>query len=238
WATGTAGTAASPTRTSSATSTRPPSCGCSSTGSRMAEAAPVGPLARFGAVKAVALALLVALALIGWTAVRHVGEGWRIGDFGSFYTVGENAAAGRYDAIYDRERAAFRLTMREPAIRVAWTYPPPALFLVRPLAWFEGSTARRLWTIALALAAAAAAAIAARDARAALLALPFPSLQLALSQGQFSPLLALLLAPAVGFADRRPFLAGLALGGLVIKPHLLIGPGLVMLGAARWRVAA
>jgi hypothetical protein len=119
-----------------------------------------------------------------------------------------------------------------------WSYPPPALALALPFALLPLVPGFLVWTAgtiaALGLVLRAGGMGAA--ALAAVLLSP-ASLENALA-GQNGALFAAVLAGGLAFAERRPWLAGMLLGLLLLKPQLglLVPVALVALGA--WRAIA
>lgn len=124
-----------------------------------------------------------------------------------------------------------------------WSYPPPALALALPFGVLPLLPGFLLWTAAslAALAVALRAGGMPGAATAAVLLSP-AAFENALG-GQNGALFAAALAGGLVLTERRPWLAGLLLGALVMKPQLglLVPVALVALGAWRaigWTAAA
>nr|WP_255568621.1 glycosyltransferase family 87 protein [Neoroseomonas alba] len=116
--------------------------------------------------------------------------------------------------------------------------PPHFFFAVLPLAPLGYGWAWLLWTLAgVALLAGAAWLILPR-APAVLAVLAAPSVMLCMSVGQNGLLIAALFGVTFALMDRRPGLAGVALGLLTVKPQFgLLLPALLLV-TGRWRVFA
>jgi hypothetical protein len=189
-----------------------------------------------------AINLLYAAVLV-WTAYASpaAGQSRPIPDFVAFWAAGRMTLDGDPGGAYDwaRHRAVevaglgFDFTGLMP-----WHYPPPFQLAVTPFASLPVWTAMALWvglsgalylytcwrilpgwvTVAGALAAAPTAMI--------------------IVNGQTGFLLAGLLGLALLGLDRRPLRAGVLLGLLAIKPHLVAAIPLPLFAAGRWRVIA
>ncbi len=153
------------------------------------------------------------------------GRLWLAGDLGTLFSP------PAYDAWL---KAAFgpRLDLH------TWSYPPPALALALPFAALPLVPGFLVWTAgtlaALGLALRAGGMGAAAIAAVLLSPAGFEN---ALA-GQNGALFAAVLAGGLALAERRPWLAGLLLGLLLLKPQLglLVPVALVALGA--WRAIA
>jgi len=158
-------------------------------------------------------------------------------DFLSFWCAGQLALAGHAASAWDL-RVLTPLEHTTAALErgayLAFFYPPPFLLLCLPFA-------------ALPYLAGFAAFVAAQGAALMILLrrilprdwgwLPvfgFPGLLINASTGQNGFVSAACLAASVLWIDRRPLLAGAALGGLVFKPHLALCVPVALLAARRW----
>lgn len=117
----------------------------------------------------------------------------------------------------------------------SWSYPPPALLLALPFGLLPLLPGFLLWTGATLAALAAALRAGGMPAAAILAILLSPAAAENALAGQNGALFAAVLAGGLAAAERRPWLAGLLLGLLVMKPQLglLVPAGLAALGA--WR---
>jgi hypothetical protein len=190
----------------------------------------------------VILAVFSALALLGWVGLSSGGLD-RLGkplgtDFVSFWTAARLAAGGDAALAYDpaahlaAQRAAF------PAARpdyYAFFYPPPFLLLCLPLALLPYLVALGVW-LAAGLAALLACLRRLLPQRWAILPiLAFPGLLVNAGHGQNGFLTAGCFGGGMILLERRPLLAGLCLGALVIKPQLAIAVPVALISARRWR---
>lgn len=116
-----------------------------------------------------------------------------------------------------------------------WFYPPPFLLLVTPLALlpyvvalgvFIATTGTVFWlTLRRAIGRTGAGWLIAA----------FPGLWICAAQGQNGLLTAALAAGSVLSLRRRPALAGVLLGLLIIKPHLAVMFAVALVAARAWR---
>jgi hypothetical protein len=161
-------------------------------------------------------------------------------DFLSFWCAGRLALGGDPASAWNL-RALAPLEHATAALdrdaNLAFFYPPPFLLLCLPFA-------------ALPYLAGFAAFVAAQGAALIVLlrrilprdwgwlpVLGFPGLLMNAATGQNGFISAACLAASVLWLDRRPLLAGAALGGLVFKPHLALCVPVALLAARRWRAA-
>ncbi len=193
----------------------------------------------------VALGLIVSL--LAWLSVRPWDlRGWTIGapfgrDFVNFwmaprlFLAGQGAVVADIAAYRDAVMATFGLP-RDP--RLLFVYPPHALLLLTPFAALPFLPGLLAWT-ALNLAALAAATRLwlGRAARPGLVLVvcTAPPVGAMVLCGHFGGLIALAGTLAVLESRRRPWIAGLCLAALSIKPQLALALGLILLGAGRWR---
>lgn len=195
--------------------------------------------------------LLVALgalvSLLAWLSIRPWDlRGWAIGapfgrDFVNFWMAprlvlaGQGAVVADMAAYRDAVMAAFGLP-RDP--RLLFVYPPHVLLLLIPFAALPFLAGLLAWT-ALNLAALAAATRlwlgpAARPGL-VLVVCTAPPVGAMVLCGHFGGLIALAGTLAVLESRRRPWIAGLCLAALSIKPQLALALGLILLCAGRWR---
>ncbi|MEO3474552.1 glycosyltransferase family 87 protein [Roseomonas sp. CAU 1739] len=190
----------------------------------------------FGSV----VVVLYALVLLSGTVLRS--DMPMRADLLAFLAAARLAAAGQAASAYDWET----LQLAQAAIlgtgpqaiggALGWLNPPHFFFLVLPLAAFGYGWAWLLWTAVTALLLAAAAWTVLPRGAAVIAVLAAPSVMLTASVGQNGLLIAALFAFTFALMDRRPLLAGLALGLLTVKPQFgLLLPALLLL-SGRWRV--
>ena len=183
-----------------------------------------------GAMAALVLWLAIAT-LLHWNA-RPLAS-----DFDAFWAAAHLAAAGHPAAAYDNvaieatERAA---TIMPPGY-LAFYYPPTFLLLVLPLGRLGYSVALAVFVAAetLLLLGLLRRLLPQRWAWLPLLA--SPALLMNALSGQNAALSASCFAAAAVWLDRRPILAGAALGVLACKPQLAVCVPVALLAARRWR---
>jgi hypothetical protein len=163
-------------------------------------------------------------------------------DFASFYAAGKLALAGTARLAYDMAaHQAAEWAATEPGISYQFFYYPPVFLLVAaPLAHFPYLVAFAVFEAAtLALYLAALKPIV-RPAgwRWLVPALGYPAMFWTLGLGQNSFLSAALFAAGTRLLDRRPWLAGLAFGCLIYKPHLGILLPVALLAGRHGRAIA
>lgn len=189
-----------------------------------------------------ALNLFYAGALVLRTyAMPPAGESRLIPDFVAFWAAGNMTLMGEPAAAYDwrahRSIEVAELGFNFPGL-MPWHYPPPLQLMVAPLGALPVWVAMALWvgaTLTLYLWTSWRILPDRLTIAAALAAAPTP---INLVNGQTGFLLAGLLGLALLDLDRRPFRAGLLLGLLAIKPHLVAAIPVPLLAGARWRVIA
>jgi hypothetical protein len=184
----------------------------------------------------VRLPLAVAVALIAFVVAALSGAvDLQAHDFVAIYAAARLVALGRGPEILDPNAILQMEHAVQPArdLLLPWVHPPAVALLLAPLGAlpilpaFAVMTA--LGTAALAVAAYRLAPLAAAGQRHRLypFALLAPTSTIALTQGQTTPEVLLLVAGAIG---ARPFVAGLLLGLTAIRPQTLPLFGVAALG--------
>jgi hypothetical protein len=178
-----------------------------------------------------------------WVAGAHHGidrEGKPLGtDFLAFWSASRLALSGEPAAAYDLARiyATEKASMPVDPGLSSFLYPPPFLLACLPLGLAPYFVSLALW---LAVTGAAYLAVVRRwlgDHRgAAITILAFPAVFTNIGHGQNGFLTAALLGGGLWLLDRRPWMAGLLLGALVIKPQLAFAVPVLVLASGRWRV--
>lgn len=161
-------------------------------------------------------------------------------DFVQYYAAsgltlgGDAAGVYDHDTLFRAERALFQT---DPG-RWPWSYPPPALLLVLPLALLPYLPALYLW-LALGLAALLLVAWwATRHPFGPVVALLYPAVASSLFAGQNGCLSAALLGGGLLALARRPWLAGLLFGLLSYKPQLGLLLPVALIAGGHWRAFA
>jgi hypothetical protein len=184
----------------------------------------------------VRLTLAVAVALIAFVIASLSGAiDLQAHDFVAIYAAARLVALGRGPEILDPNAILQMEHAAQPArdLLLPWVHPPAVALLLAPLGAlpilpaFAVMTA--IGTAALAIAAYRLAPLASAGQRHRLypFALLAPPSTIALTQGQTTPEVLLLVATAIG---ARPFVAGLLLGLTAIRPQTLPLFGIAALG--------
>jgi len=184
-----------------------------------------------------ALAISVALKAI-WFSRLGVGLHRNLVDFDAFHIVAQRVWLGDSDQAY--QFAKFLNMQREASGGVdsfmPWTYPPQFNLLLAPFALMPTGVAYLLFTAAtltfylLILRSIAASYFA------LILIILFPAMAITMACGQNGFLTAGLIGLVCLLIEKRQIPAGLALGLMVIKPHLAIAFGIYSILKRRWTV--
>ncbi len=190
------------------------------------------------------LAGVTGVGIVIWIALSHEGidrEGKPLGtDFVSFWAAARLARDGHTAWVYDPALygAALESLFPKMAGRYMYPYPPPFLLLCLPFASLPYLPALAAW-----LAAGFAPFFVCMrrllpDRRALLPILAFPGVLANLGHGHNGFVTAACLGGCMLLLEARPFTAGLCLGILIFKPHLLLAAPFALIAARRWRVIA
>ncbi len=185
---------------------------------------------------------LALVALIVWAAAltashlaAHPSKPMAL-DFAAFWAAAHLAIAGHAASAYDNvvieatERAA---TEMAPGY-LAFYYPPPFLMLCLPLGLLGYVPALVAFVVAeMAILLALLRRILPQD-WAWLPLLAWPGFLMNALSGQNAPLTASCFAGATIWLDRKPWLAGMCLGGLVCKPQLAVCVPIALIAARRF----
>lgn len=188
-------------------------------------------------------AILVTIALmLVLKAQRFASDGFwqgsQVPDFAAFHIVAQRVWHGDVELAY--QFAAFMKMQLDASGGtngfMPWTYPPQFDLLVAPLAFLPGWAAYALFTgVTLFTYLLTLRAIARRHFVPVLIVI-FPAIAVTLACGQNGFLTGTLMGLFCLHAERRPVLAGIALGAMVFKPHLAIAAGIYVLLTRRWRI--
>lgn len=162
-------------------------------------------------------------------------------DFVNVYTSGALANAGRLDILYDVPAyQAFQLELfSAPLAMHNYSYPPVTLFYTWALALLPYPLALIAWLGGTgALFWAAARPYLAKVGLPAWVALIAPASIVNLWAGHYGFLIGAIWLGAWTLLPRRPVLAGILLGCLVVKPHLALLVPLVLLVRRDWTAFA
>ena len=197
---------------------------------------------RARAYRLILLGVTILLA-IAWVAGAHQGidrAGKPLGtDFLAFWSASRLALSGDPAAAYDLARiyAMERGSMPIDPGLSSFLYPPPFLLACLPLGLAPYFVSLALWLAATGTAYILVVRRWLGDHRGAVITiLAFPAVFANIGHGQNGFLTAALLGGGLWWLDRRPWLAGLLLGALVIKPQLALAVPVLVLASGRWRV--
>jgi hypothetical protein len=162
-------------------------------------------------------------------------------DFIAFWSAGHLALDGRAGDAWNLDLiGAFQLASF-PGLSgpTQWAYPPTTLPLVLPFGALPYLPGYLAWELVGLMAFFVALAPLLRDRNHAWpLALAFPGVWLGVPSGQIQFFVAALLGGALVLLPRRPLLAGVLIGLLVIKPQLAVLLPLVLVAGREWRAFA
>lgn len=216
------------------------------------------PRAAFVTLKRIRVyATLIAATLWTMWVVDFSGQGVvdRLGkvkgtDFLQFYVGGSFVREGRLNQLYDLPALYARAQAIVPGSRDTLYVPmqsPQTLLAFSPLSVFPYPVAVTIWIALIVLLYAASCLMTWRYCTALhryrgetiACAIAFPGLFSTVLHGQTSAVALLAVATAL-FALRHgwSFIAGLAVGCLVFKPHWLLAAGAVFMAVREWRVVA
>ncbi len=169
--------------------------------------------------------------------------GWadrELADFDAFHIVAQRVWLGDIDQVYHFE-ALLKMQLAAAGGKTSfmpWTYPPQYDLLMAPLAFLPVGAGYLLFTAAtLGLYLATLRSIA-HNNFAQVLVILFPALAITIGCGQNGFLTGALIGLVCLNLERRQMIAGLALGAMVIKPHLAIAVGVYSLATRRWAALA
>ena len=162
-------------------------------------------------------------------------------DFVSFWTASRFVLEGHPGFVYQpalHRAAQYALFPSLAPGYAAFFYPPTFLLLCTPFALLPYLPSLITWLLAgLAILIAALRRILPQP-WAILPMLAFPAVLDNLGHGQNAFVTAACFAWSAVLRRKRPFLAGLCLGLLIIKPHLLIAAPIALLAGRQWRMIA
>lgn len=195
---------------------------------------------RMRAYSIILIAVVTIAAGVGFTLMDSwvAEDGKPIGtDFANTYAAGvlahEGLAASAYNPVVQHavEKAIFN---RDDVPLFTWNYPPYFFAVAALVAFFPYGWALLLW-VAVSLSAylAAIRAILPRT-ETWLVALAFPASFVNIGHGQNGFLTAALMGGALHVLPRRPWLAGVLIGGLIYKPQFGLLIPLCLLAGRRW----
>ena len=189
------------------------------------------------------LLLIPLLTILGTVILSHDGRdplGKPIGtDFLSFWTASDLTLSGR--SAYDQQLhwdAQQRLFPGDGFGYEAFFYPPVFLLACLPLAMLPYFWALAAWLLSTGWAVWAALRRLAHGRLAPLTLLAFPGVYINAMHGQNGFLTTALMAGVAATLPSSPVWAGVLLGGLVFKPHLLVLAPVLLIATRRWSAIA
>lgn len=173
-----------------------------------------------------------------WFARLGFGQHRELVDFDAFHIIARHVWLGDADLAYQFEKL---VDMQKEASGgsdsvMPWTYPPQFDLLLAPFGLIPTGVAYLLFvagTLAFYLAVLRSIA---KSYFPVLLIILFPAIEVTIACGQNGFLTAGLIGLICLSIEERPIVAGLALGLMVIKPHLAIAFAVYALLTRRWTV--
>jgi alpha-1,2-mannosyltransferase len=174
-----------------------------------------------------------------WPSIRGQAIWGR--DFANVWTSGRLTLEGRLDLLYDlKGYSAYQDGLFEGGLRAHnYSYPPPTLLYTWAFGLLPYPLAFAAWLALSGTAFAFAARPYLRDAGLpAWLALAAPATLLNVWAGHYGLLIGALWLGAFHLLPRRPVLAGVLIGLMLVKPHLAILAPLILARRGEWRAFA
>jgi alpha-1,2-mannosyltransferase len=182
---------------------------------------------------------IVATHFTPWPSIRGHAIWGR--DFANVWTSGRLALEGRLDLLYDLEAySAYQNGLFEGALRAHnYSYPPATLLYTWAFGLLPYPLALISWLLLTGAAFVAAARPYLREAGLpAWLAVIAPATLLNVWAGHYGLLIGALWLGAFHLLPRRPILAGVLIGLMLVKPHLAILAPLILARRGEWRAFA
>ncbi|HYE28520.1 MAG TPA: glycosyltransferase family 87 protein [Allosphingosinicella sp.] len=174
-----------------------------------------------------------------WPSIRGAAIWGR--DFANVYTSGRLMLEGRLELLYDLNGyRAYQDLLFQGALRDHnYSYPPPTLLYTWAFALLPYPVALLSWLLLTGAAFAAAARPYLRDAGLPVwLALIAPATLLNVWAGHYGLLIGALWLGGFHLLPRRPVVAGVLIGLMVVKPHLALLAPLILAWRGEWRAFA
>lgn len=163
------------------------------------------------------------------------------GDFILFWAASSQILHGHFSDIYNT--AAHEAVMQSEQFlshpyKLPFLYPPPMLFFIWPLAFFTYTLSYTLWAFSAPIITAKTLNLLCKNWSITAFAFFSPQFIVSLLTGQNGLLITLILAMGIFYLTKKPFLSGLILGLLVIKPHVVFLVPLCLIFSRQWRIVA
>lgn len=205
---------------------------------RARDVAATGLAVKLAAALIVAAVVLLVILRVAQFGAEGRGAPVAFIDFDAFYTVGRMVLSGAAARAYDAAALQAELGRQTGhAIFLPWAYPPPYGLLVGALALLPAGAAYALFLgSSLAAYLAVLRKLAGREGFAAAVVAIAPAIAVNVATGQNGLMTGALGGLFAALLLRQRAEAGIALGLLVLKPHLGVGLGLLALMQRRWQV--
>lgn len=174
-----------------------------------------------------------------WPSIRGMAIWGR--DFANVYSSGSLVLEGRLDLLYDlKGYSAWQDAFFQGALsHHNYSYPPPTLLYTWAFALLPYPVALLSWLLLTGTAFAGAARPYLRDAGLpAWIALIAPASLLNVWAGHYGLLIGALWLGAFHLLPRRPVLAGILIGLMLVKPHLAMLAPLILARRGEWKAFA
>lgn len=175
-----------------------------------------------------------------WFFQAGLWYGNQTADFSAFHIVAQQIWRGGLNLTY--QFSEFSKMQAEASggstSFMPWTYPPQFDLLLAPLGVLPGWAAYVLFTAATLAVYLMTLRAVAKENLPLVLVISFPAIAITIACGQNGFLTGTLIGLVCLNVERRQILAGLALGAMVMKPHLGIAAGVYMLLTRRWTAIA
>lgn len=163
------------------------------------------------------------------------------GDFILFWAASSQIFHGHFSDIYNT--AAHEAAMQSGQFlnhpyKLPFLYPPPMLLFIWPIAFFTYSLSYTLWALSAPILTAKSLNLLCKNWSIAAFAFFSPQFVISLLTGQNGLLIALILTLGIFYLEGKPFISGLILGLLVIKPHVVFLVPLCLIFSRQWRIVA
>lgn len=163
------------------------------------------------------------------------------GDFILFWAASSQILHGHFVDIYNT--AAHEAAMQSGQFlnhpyKLPFLYPPPMLLFIWPIAFFTYSLSYTLWALSAPIITAKTLNLLCTNWSIAAFAFFSPQFVVSLLTGQNGLLITLILTLGIFYLEEKPFLSGLILGLLVVKPHVVFLVPLGLIFSRQWRIIA
>jgi hypothetical protein len=158
-------------------------------------------------------------------------------DFITFWAASAAGLQGHAPDAYNAQRILHFEQMAAPASKhiFGWFYPPSFYLLILPLAWLPYPAAYWVWIFSTLAFFVFVLRRIVKDSTAMVCLAAFSGMWLNFVDGQNASLTAGLAGAAILCLKRRPYLAGVFIGLLTIKPHLALLFPVALIAVRAWK---